>query len=66
MEITNDNLFNIKYNSNFDKLEIRKKNKFVEKIIKHKVLSSMIIILIVFSCLNFFLIFNFIKVLESV
>ena len=53
MEITNDSFFNIKYNTKLDKLEIRKKNKLLEKIQKHKVVSTMITILIMFFCLDF-------------
>ena len=66
MEITNDNYFNVRYNTKLDRLEIRKKNKFMEKIQKHKIVSLMVTILIMFSCLNFFLIYSFMKVLESV
>ena len=66
MEITNENVFNIKYNTKMDRLELRKKNKFLKKIQKHKIISLMVTILIMFSCLNFFLIFSFIKVLENI
>lgn len=66
MEITNDNYFDIKYNTQLDRLEVRKKNKFVEKIKAHKIISLIITLLIMFSCLNFFLIYSFVKVLESV
>lgn len=66
MEITNDNFFNIKYNTKLDRLELRKKNKYMEKIKKHKVVSLMVTILIMFSCLNFFLIYSFMKVLGNI
>ena len=66
MEITNDNYFNIKYNTTLDRLEIRKKNKLLEKIKRHKIMSIMVMLLIVFSCLNFFLIYSFVKVLGNV
>ena len=66
MEITNDDCFNIRYNTKVDRLEIRKKNKFMEKIKTHKIITLSITLLIMFSCLNFFLIYNFIKILGSI
>ena len=66
MEITNDNYFNIKYNTTLDRLEVRKKNKLWEKIKKHKIVSMMVTLLIMFSCLNFLLIYSFIKVLGNI
>ncbi len=66
MEITNDNLYEVNYNSEVDRLEVGKKNKFLHIICKHKIISFMAIILIMFSCLNFFLIYSFVKVLQSI
>ena len=66
MEITNDNYFNIKYNTTLDRLEVRKKNRLLEKIKNHKIISAMVMLLMVFSCLNFFLIFSFVKVIGNV
>lgn len=66
MEITNDNYFNVRYNTKLDRLELRKKNKVMEKIKKHKIISLMVILLIMFSCLNFFLICSFINVLGNI
>ena len=66
MEITNDDCFNIRYNTKVDRLEVRKNNKFMEKIKPHKIITLSITLLIMFSCLNFFLIYNFIKILGSI
>ena len=66
MVITNENVFNVRYNTQLDRLELRKKNKLLEKIQKHKVVSLIVTILIMFSCLNFFLIYNFMKILETI
>lgn len=66
MEITNENVFEINYNSELNRLEVGKKNKFVNIIHKHKIISLMVIILIMFSCLNFFLIYSFINVLQTI
>lgn len=63
MEITNDNYFNIKYNTKLDRLEVQKKNKVLEAIKQHKMVSLMVTLLIMFSCLNFFLIYNFLQIL---
>ncbi len=66
MEITNENVFEINYNSELNRLEVGKKNKFLNIIKRHKIVSLMFIILIMFSCLNFFLIYSFINVLQSI
>ena len=66
MEITNENFFNVKYNSELNRLEMRKKNRFIEAIRKHKIISLAFISLIMFSCLNFFLIYNFMKILQNI
>lgn len=66
MEITDENFFNVSYNTKLDRLELRKKNKIVEIIQKHKIVSILFTILIMFSCLNFFLIYNFVKIIENI
>ena len=66
MEITNENFLYVKYNEELDRLQLTKKKTVMEKILSHKIISLMITILIVFSCLNFFLIYSFIKVLENI
>ena len=66
MEITNDNFFNIKYNTKLDRLELQKKRKFIQMVQKHKIISIILIALIMFICLDFILISSFIKVLESI
>ena len=67
MEYEKVGFFNIRYNTELNRLEIRKKNRSIwEKIQKHKIISFTIISLIMFSCLNFFLIYNFMKVLQNI
>ena len=67
MEYAKDGVFNIRYNTELNRLEIRKKNRSIwEKIQKQKIISFTIIALIMFSCLNFFLIYNFMKVLQNI
>lgn len=66
MEITNENFFNVSYNTELDRLELRKKNRIKETIHRHKVVSILFTILIMFSCLNFFLIYSFMKIFETI
>ena len=66
MDITNENFFNVRYNCELNRLEMRKKNKIMEKIRMHKIISVMVIALIMFSCLNFILIYNFMKILTTI
>ena len=67
MEYAKDEFFNIRYNNDLDRLEVRKKKRPIIQLIKmHKIISLAIIALIKFSCLNFFLIYNFMKVLQNV
>ena len=62
MEYAKDGVFNIRYNTELNRLEIRKKNRSIwEKIQKHNIISFTM-----FSCLNFFLIYNFMKVLQNI
>lgn len=67
MEYTKDDIFNIRYNTELNRLEMRKKNKSVlETVKKHKLISFVITTLIMFSGLNFFLIYNFMKILQNI
>lgn len=68
MEFAKDEIFNIRYNTELNRLEKAKKNKtsrLVNAMKKHKLISMCITTLIVFSCLNFFLIYNFMKILQN-
>ena len=64
-----ENVFNVKYNTKLDRLEIpRKKGKFSVRsfVKKHKFLSIVLVNLLIFSGINFYLIFSFMKILESI
>ena len=64
-----ENVFNVKYNTKLDRLEIpRKKGKFSvwSFVKKHKFLSIVLVNLLIFSGINFYLIFSFMKILESI
>ena len=64
-----ENIFNVSYNTKLDRLEIPKEtiaNKIVENIKKNKFISFIFISFIVFSGVNFYLIYNFMKILENI
>lgn len=69
MEYAKDEVFNIRYNTVLNRLEIKNErgtSRVLKKIKKHKMMSLIITILIMFSCLNFFLIYNFMIVLQKI
>ena len=64
-----ENVFNIKYNTKLDRLEIPKENwkrKILKFMQKHKFFSVIITSFFVLSGLNFYLVFSFIKILENI
>lgn len=64
-----EDVFNVKYNEKMDKLEIkrRKKRNILYKFIQsHKFISMICMSFLMFSILNFYLIYSFFKVLENI
>lgn len=64
-----ENIFNVKYNSKLDRLEIPKENrkfKIFDFFRNHKFFSTILISFFVFSGINFYLIFSFLKILENI
>lgn len=64
-----EKIFNIQYNNKLDRLQIKdnkKTNKFFEFINNHKFISIILTSFLLFSVINFYLIFNFVKILENV
>lgn len=64
-----ENIFNVKYNSKLDKLEISNKNgkfKLFNFFKKHKFFSTILISFFIFAGINFYLIFSFMKILENI
>lgn len=64
-----ENVFNVKYNTKLDRLEIPKeKGKFrIWCFIKsHKFFTIVLMNFFIFAGINFYLIFNFMKILESI
>lgn len=64
-----ENIFNVKYNSKLDRLEIPNENrkfKILNFFKNHKFFSTILISFLVFSGINFYLIFSFMKILENI
>ncbi len=68
MEYAKDEIFRITYNSNIDRLQIPKESwtsKCKKIVKKHKLISCAIMLFLTFSCINFFLIYYFMKILQT-
>lgn len=64
-----ENIFNVKYNSKLDRLEIPSENgkfKLLKFFKNHKFFSTVLISFFIFSGINFYLIFSFMKMLENI
>lgn len=64
-----ENVFNIKYNTKLDRLELpkeKKTTKIFKFVQKHKFISIVSVSFIALSSINFYLIYSFIKILESI
>lgn len=64
-----ENVFNIKYNTKLDRLELPKENRKLKiwKFIKsHKLISIILVSFFALSSINFYLIYSFMKILENI
>lgn len=64
-----ENVFDIRYDTKLDKLEIPKEkylNKILNLILKNKFITLVFSSFIAFSIINFYLIYNFMKILENI
>lgn len=64
-----ENIFNVKYNSKLDRLEIPKetrKFKIFDFFKNHKFFSMIIMSFFIFSGIYFYLVFSFMKILENI
>ena len=68
MEISKDNIFKTNYTSAFSNMKSDKKRRtsFLNLIKKNKIISFSFIIFIVGTCINFILMYNFIRILETI
>lgn len=64
-----ENIFNVKCNTELDKLKIRKDSTKFKKINffrKHKFFTVVLMSFFIFSGINFYLIYSFMKILENI
>lgn len=69
MEYAKDDIFQIRYSTNLNRLQIgheRWTSRLLKTIKRHKLISTTIIALIVFSTANVIMIYNFMKILQNV
>lgn len=69
MEYAKDEIFQIRYNTKLNRLQIGSEswtNKIHKKIKRHKLLTTIIIALITFSTVNIIMIYNFIEILQNI
>lgn len=63
MEYTEDGLLNLKLERTSNK---GKEKKFIKKIYEHKWISMIVVSLIILSCINIMMIYNFFKILQNI
>ena len=69
MEYAKDEIFQIKYNTKLNRLEMGKESwtsQIAKKMRSHKLLTTTIIAFFIFATLNMIMIYNFIKILQSI
>lgn len=68
MEYAKDEIFKIRYNTKLERLQTENKNwtcKFLNKLKKHKLMTTILITLIMFSTANIIMIYNFMQILQE-
>lgn len=69
MEFAKDEIFNIRYNTKLNRLEIKEEgwtSRLKKFLRKHMLINMFLIAFIVLSSINFLLIFNFINILSNI
>ncbi|MCI8352406.1 MAG: hypothetical protein HFJ58_02115 [Clostridia bacterium] len=66
MEYAKDEIFSIRYNEKKDKLEYSFFRRFLKRILNNKFMTLLIIMGVLFSALNFTLIYCFFEVLSRI
>ena len=69
MEYTKDIFFKVNYNTDLNRLEIAEESwtsKLIKKIKNHKLLTTIVIALAMFSTLNIAMIYSFMKILQNI
>ena len=69
MEFAKDDIFNTKYNESQNNIEVGEKSwtsKLKNKIKNHKLFSTVVMVLAVFSIINMIMIYNFFNILQNI
>ena len=69
MEYAKDEIFQIRYNTSLNRLQIGKEtwtSRFFKCIKRHKLISFVVCAFIMFSTVNVIMIYNFMKILQNV
>lgn len=68
MEYAKDEIFNIRYNTKMDRLQIGHKtlkDRIFESIRQHKLITTVVASFLIFSCINVAMIWNFMNILQN-
>ena len=68
MQNTNENILKVDYNTKINHKKTRKNwtSKLGYKMRNHKIISTTVIALIIFSTLNLIMVYNFMKILQTI
>ena len=69
MDITKENYFEVRYDTELDRLVLKEErlaSKIARRLKEHKWITLASVAFVMFSCLNFAMIYNFMKILQSV
>ncbi len=69
MEYAKDEIFQIRYNTKLDRLEMKGESwtsRICKKMKRHKLLTTTIIAFFMFATINFVMISNFMKILQNI
>lgn len=68
MECTKDEIFQVRYNTKLNRLEMKGENwtsRLYKKIKRHKLLTTTILAFFMFATLNLVMIYSFMKILQN-
>lgn len=69
METTKEKFYEVRYDTKLDKLVIKKEriiSKIRRTIRKHKLIATASMAFAMFSCLNFYMIYSFMRILQNI
>lgn len=69
MEYAKDEIFQIRYNTKLDQLEMKRENwtsRLSKKVKRHKLLTTTIIAFFMFATINLIMISSFMKILQNI